>query len=131
MKAGFLFTKASGALEVFCTSQAFPTLRTKLSRGLDYELQDCALQLSDDGALTYNLQFGVQIFPDSVHMPIAYSYDDGNLTMFAHVICRKTLDRQPWAFHLSGLEAESLFTSDAVAISECEESLESLAVFLT
>lgn len=39
--------------------------------------------------------------------------------MFAHVICRKTLDRQPWAYHLSGLETESLFTSDAAAISEC------------
>ena len=44
--------------------------------------------------------------------------------MFAHVICMKTLDGQPWAYHLSGLETESLFTSDAVAILECEACLE-------
>ena len=42
-------------------------LKKKWSQGLDHELQDCALQLSDDGALTYNLQFGVRIFPDAVH----------------------------------------------------------------
>ena len=50
--------------------------------------------------------------------------------MFAHVICRKTLDRQPWAYHLSGLETESLFTSDAVAISESDMKIHHLQGWL-
>ena len=90
----------------------FQRWEENLSRGLDYELQDCALQLSDDGALTYNFAVWSRDFPRfCTYLIILYLqwWESDNVCP-----CRKTLDRRP-----SGLETESLFTSDAVAISEC------------